>query len=91
MSVIVRNKHGQRVVLLNPFEKGQKMFNELRENVHLTNDGHVKTDKHGKPVRLNDTQRAYRGGYLAAQRDSRRAFRSKHPKYVNKNTIVLPY
>lgn len=85
MAVVVQNKKGNDVMLLNPFEKGQKMFCELREDVHFTNDmQHYKTNKDGKPRRLSDTQKAYRSGYLQAQKDSRHAFRAKHPRYKNK-------
>ncbi len=84
MAVIVKNRRGQSVTLLNPSEKGQKMFDELQNDVHITNDGMIKTDKNGKPRKLSDTQKAYRSGYLAAQKDSRRAFMSKHPNYKQK-------
>lgn len=85
MAVVVRNRRGQDVILLNPSEKGTKMFDELQNDVHITNDGMIKTDKNGKPRRLSDTQKAYRSGYLQAQKDSRRAFKSKHPNYKSKH------
>lgn len=85
MAVIVQDKKGNDVMLLNPFEKGQKMFHELQNDVHLTNDmQHYKTNKDGKPRKLSDTQKAYRSGYLQAQKDARRAFRAKNPHYKNK-------
>lgn len=68
-------------VLLNPYEKGNKAFAELRDGVHYTNDCKVKYNKRtGKPVRLTDTEKAYRSGYLAAQKDSRRAYNSRRNK-----------
>lgn len=84
MAVIVKNRRGKDVMLLNPREKGSKMFDELTNGVHLTNDGHIKFDKNGKPRRLSDTQKAYRSGFLAAQRESRKAFRATHPDYKSK-------
>lgn len=86
MAVVVRNKRGKDVILLNPFEKGTKMFKELRNNVHITNDNMVKTDNLGNPQYLSDTQKAYRSGYLAAQKDSNKAFKAKHPRYKRKTT-----
>ncbi len=84
MAVVVKDRRGQNVILLNPSEKGQKMFCELQNNVHLTNDGMIKTDSKGKPRKLSDTQKAYRSGYLQAQKDARKAFKSKHPNYKRK-------
>lgn len=81
MAVIVKGRRGQDVILLNPYEKGSKFFDELRNNVHITNDGFIKTKKNGKPTRLTETEKAWRSGYLAAQKDSRRAFKSKQRKY----------
>ena len=72
MSVIYKGK-----MLLNPCEKGKKAFYELQEGVHYTNEGKVKVNKQNKPIRLSDTKRAYRSGYLAAQKDSRRAYKSR--------------
>lgn len=84
MAVVVKSKRGNDVILLNPSEKGTKMLCELQNNVHITNDGMIKTDKIGKPRRLSDTQKAYRSGYLAAQKDARKAFKSKNPNYKSK-------
>lgn len=86
MAVKVKNRKGRNVILLDPWEKGNKMFNELQNDVHLTNDGLVKTKKNGKPKKLNDTQKAYRSGYLAAQKDSRKCY--KHNK---RNSPKSPY
>lgn len=76
MSVIYKGKK-----LLNPYEKGSKAFYELQKGVHITNEGKVKINRQNKPIRLSDTERAYRSGYLAAQKDSRRAYKSR----LNKN------
>ncbi len=75
MSVIYKGKR-----LLNPYEKGNKAFCELQKGVHYTNTGKVKLNRQKKPIRLSDTERAYRSGYLAAQKDSRRAYRSRQNK-----------
>lgn len=72
-------------VLLNPAEKGHKFSIELKHKKALTNMGKRKIDKKtGKQVRLTDTQLAFRAGYLAHQKDSSNAFRSKHPRYKRK-------
>ena len=72
-------------VLLNPAEKGLKYSIELRHKRALTNDGKRKIDKKtGKTKVLTKEQLAYRAGYLAHQKDSNNAFRSKHPRYKRK-------
>lgn len=84
MAVVVRNRRGENVILLNPSEKGRKMACELQNDVHLSNDGLIKTDRNGKPRRLSDTQKAYRSGYIASQKDSAKFFKAKHPNYKAK-------
>lgn len=84
MAVVVKSKRGKDVTLLNPNEKGNKAYAELAYGVHMTNDGRVKTDKAGNATELTDTERAYRSGYLAAQKDSRKAFRANNPNYKSK-------
>lgn len=73
-------KTGKPITLLNPYEKGNKYFNELQVNTRFTNDGVNKNG--GQP--LTPEQRAYRAGYLAAQKDSHKAFKAKHPRYKSK-------
>ena len=69
-------------VLLNPSEKGLKYSIELKHKKALTNMGKRKMDKKtGKQKRLTKEQLAYRAGYLEHQKDSNRAFKSKHPRY----------
>ncbi len=80
MSVQHKTKKGKTITLLNPFEKGKKYYLEQMANVRTTNSGEIKDD--GKP--LTPEQKAYRAGYLAAQKDSRKAFKHKHPDYKNK-------
>ena len=73
-------------VLLNPSEKGLKYSIEIKHKKALTNDGRRKLDKNGKTKNLTKEQLAYRAGYLAHQKDSNKAFRSKHPRYKRKTT-----
>lgn len=80
--VEVKDRKGNTVRLLNPAQRADKFFQELNANKHLTNYGHDKLTKSGKPIRLSDTQRAFRGGYLAARKDSARAY--KHNKNKGK-------
>lgn len=70
--------------LLNPSEKSTKMLDELRNDCRLTNDNYIKTDSFGRPIKLTNTQKAYRSGYLAARKDSARAFKSNNPNYKRK-------
>ena len=69
--------------LLNPQEKRNKAFEELRTGFKKTNDGRFKTDDNRKVIRLTNEERAYRSGYIAAQNDSAKAYNSKHKKRKN--------
>ena len=81
MAVVTKNGS----MLLNPSEKALKYAIEIKHKKALTNNGRRKMDKRtGKQVRLTKEQLAYRAGYLAHQKDSNRAFRSKHPRYKRK-------
>lgn len=75
--VTVTNKKGNKVTLLNPSEKGRKYADELRNGAKQTNTGMIKWGKDGKPTYLTDTQKAYRSGYLAAQKDSANAYKAR--------------
>ena len=80
MAVCLRNRRtGKCVTLLNPAEKGRKYAAELKAGVHATNTGQVKK-KNGKRMRLTDTQKAYRAGYLASRSDNAKCFNSKRKK-----------
>ena len=71
-------------MLLNPAEKGLKYAIEIKHKKALTNDGKRKLDENGKQIRLTKEQIAFRAGYLQHQKDSNKAFRSKHPRYKRK-------
>lgn len=73
---VVTNRRGKKVTLLNPAEKGRKYAAELKKGIHATNDHVVKKNKYGKPIRLTDTQKAYRSGYLTARSDNAKAYKS---------------
>lgn len=77
MAVTVTNKKGKKVVLLNPSEKGRKYADELRNGAKQTNSGMIKFGENGKPIYLTDEEKAYRGGYLDAQKDSAKAYKAK--------------
>ena len=79
MAVVVKSRKGKKVTLLNPSEKSTKYAMELKNNIRLTNNCECK-DCSG----LTETQKAYRSGYLAAQKDNQKAFKSKHPNYKRK-------
>ncbi len=84
MAVKVKGSRGQDVTLLNPSEKGEKFADELRNNVRYTNDGKYKADKNGNVFPLTDTQRAFRSGYLTAQKDSARCYKARKKKTVKR-------
>ncbi len=80
MAFSYTNKKGHKVTLLNPSEKGKKFADELRSGVKITNDRDIKRDKNGDYVGLTDEARAYRSGYLDAQKDSANAWKAKQKK-----------
>ena len=90
-SVVVVDRHGRERVLLNPQGKRNKAFAELQNGVKYTNDGKVKLKKNGQPMRLTDTEAAYRSGYIAAQNDSAKAYKHNQKKkhaYAEEPVIV---
>lgn len=80
MAVKVKSRRGNVVTLLNPSEKGHKAAVELKDGYKMTNDGKYKVDKYGDPIPLNDTERAYRAGYLTAQKDSAKCYKARQKK-----------
>lgn len=74
----VQYADGRCETLLNPSGKGRKYAAELSQKAHVTNTGDLKVDKGGKVQRLTDTQAAWRGGYLQAQKDAAAAYKSTH-------------
>ena len=84
MAVVVENRNGKMVTLLNPSEKARKFSVELRSGRALTNNNKRKWDKNGKEVRLTKEQRAFRAGYLQSRKDSAKAFKANHPRYKRK-------
>lgn len=76
----VKNRNGRVITLLNPSEKGAKYASELRSGFPKTNDGRPKLDKNNSQSRLTKEQRAYRSGYLDAQRDSAKAWKYNQKK-----------
>ena len=80
MPVTVKNKKGKDVVLLNPSEKGAKYAKELKQGVKRTNSGSFKLDENKKSIKLTPAERAYRGGYLDAQKDSAKAYNARKNK-----------
>lgn len=83
----VKTKNGKTVFLLNPSEKAKKYSIEIKHKKALTNNGMRKIDeKTGKQIKLSGKQLAFRAGYLAHQKDSNNAFKSKHPHYRRKTS-----
>ncbi len=68
---VVTFNDGSSRTLLTPAGKGEKYAAELRNNQAYTNDFELKKDG------LTKQQRAYRGGYLDAMKDSAKAFNAK--------------
>ncbi len=72
----VKSSDGSQRILLTPAGKSAKYAAELKQGVHLTNTGEVKTNRQGKERRLTDTEAAFRSGYLGNSSDSAKAFKS---------------
>lgn len=76
----IRTKKGKEITLLTPGQKSKKFAEELRINARYTNSGDGKCDKNGMPMLLNDTQRAYRSGYLDARKDNAKLYKYHQKK-----------
>lgn len=76
----LKTKNGKTITLLNPSEKGAKYADELRNGIRYTNDGRYKADKDGVVMELTDEQRAFRSGYLTAQKDAAKAYKARKKK-----------
>lgn len=72
------NETGKELTLLNPHGKYDKITLELQDGVRMTNEGEIKKDKNGAPLRLTDEQKAFRAGYRSAVIDQTKAYNSKH-------------
>lgn len=65
---------------MNPAEKGKKYAEELRTGEKRTNDGKLKTNDNGEPIKLTEEERRYRIGYLNSRKDDANAWKSKERK-----------
>lgn len=77
-SRIVNTETGTTKFLLTPHGKAKKFAMELSSGEKYTNE------RKPKGQALTNTEAAWRSGYLAAQSDSAKAFRAKHPNYTRK-------
>ncbi len=77
VGVTVTFKDGDKVTLLNPSGKAEKYAEELKLGKRLTNEREVKKDKDGKEIPLTEEGRRFRMGYIRAQADNSKAFKSK--------------
>lgn len=85
-------KQGGEFIALYPCDKAGKYAEELKNGVRLTNAGKSKLGEDDKPIKLGkkttkDLQaRAYRAGYLDAQKDSAAMFKAdpKNSEYIPK-------
>lgn len=88
-----KNKKGERVkagvtlvredntevTLLNPSAKAAKYAKELKTGERFTNSGEQKKDDNGNVMKLTKKeQRAYRSGYLDAQKDNAKVYNAKN-------------
>lgn len=76
----ITDSDGVVKTLLTPAGKGAKYADELKNNRRITNDGQVKTNSCGCAQELTPEQKAWRGGYLAAQKDSAKCYNASQGK-----------
>lgn len=72
-----KTKKGKEVTIYDPSEKGAMYANDLKNGTNI------------KGVELTEKQKAFRAGYLNAQKDSAKAFNARkfkenNPNYQNK-------
>lgn len=71
----------KQVTLLNPHGKFGKATAELKQGVHLTNEGEVKCDqKTGEVMKLTPGEIAFRNGYRSAMIDTAKAHNAQAGK-----------
>ena len=75
---------GTETTLLNPSGKATKYVFELASDSRVTNNGAFKTDGDGNELSLTAEQRAYRSGYLDAQKDNAKAYKAEKAKSAAK-------
>lgn len=79
--VVQKEGSDKQVTLLNPHGKFNKATEELKQGVHLTNEGEVKCDKQtGEVMKLTSEEKAFRNGYRSAMIDSARAYNATSDK-----------
>lgn len=71
---------GRRIILLNPYGKSYKYSQELTDKQKYNNNLTSYYLKNGKPVRLSNTQLAWRSGYLQARKDNAKVFNKRKKK-----------
>lgn len=82
--VVQKQGSNKQVSLLNPHGKFCKATEELKQGVHLTNEGAVKVDsKTGNAIPLSTEDRKFREGYRAAMIDAAKAHNAQTGKKNN--------
>lgn len=66
MAHFINTKNGKKIVLRNPAEKGKRYARQLKSG---------RVAETGKA--LNNTEKAWRGGYLTARQDNADAYNAK--------------
>ncbi len=75
---------------LNPARKAKKYAYELKNNIRVTNNNVIKTDKvTGEALPMTDKQKAYRIGYLAARKDNARCYTYKQRQIAATNQKLI--
>ena len=77
--VTLVREDGTEATLLNPSAKAAKYAKELKTGERFTNSGEQKKDENGNALKLTKKeQRAYRSGYLDAQKDNAKVYNAKN-------------
>lgn len=76
MKTVINKKTGEKIKLLNPFERSRKYCKEL----HTKKDAFKGND-------LTVTQLSFRSGYLKARKEQSKIFKKKNPNYKRKTGV----
>lgn len=76
--VLANTQTGEQRTLLNPNGKYKKAQRELKRGIKFTNDGQMKMNREGKPIRLNEYEKTWRKAYCAAIIDQTKAYNAKN-------------
>ncbi|MBQ8145498.1 MAG: hypothetical protein IJZ04_05300 [Clostridia bacterium] len=76
-------KTGKLFTYLTPSERAEKFACELKSGNRSSTAGEAYLDENNNPIKLSKEARAFRAGYLDAQKDSAKAYKHRMAKGAN--------